>query len=40
MDVKCFFGTIRSVLSHKGVVEDGTGELHRKETEESKSGVR
>lgn len=27
MDVKCFFGTIFSVLKHDGVVEGGTGEL-------------
>lgn len=27
MDVKCFFGTITSVLSHDGVVEGGTGTL-------------
>lgn len=26
-DVKCFFGTITSVLKHEGVVEGGTGEL-------------
>ena len=31
-DCKCFFGTITSVLHHDGVVEGGTGELHRKET--------
>jgi O-antigen biosynthesis protein WbqP len=30
MDVKCFFGTIMSVLKHDGVVEGGTGEMHRK----------
>ena len=30
-DCKCFFGTITSVLHHDGVVEDGTGEIHRKE---------
>lgn len=30
-DVKCFFGTITSVLKHDGVVEGGTGELHKKE---------
>ena len=30
-DCKCFFGTITSVLHHDGVVEGGTGELHRKE---------
>lgn len=27
MDVKCFFGTIVSVLKHDGVVEGGTGSL-------------
>lgn len=32
-DCKCFFGTIGSVLSHKGVVEGGTGEIQRKEIE-------
>jgi O-antigen biosynthesis protein WbqP len=31
MDVKCFFGTILSVLKSDGVVEGGTGELHKKE---------
>lgn len=31
MDVKCFFGTIASVLKSDGVVEGGTGELHRRE---------
>lgn len=30
-DCKCFFGTIRSVLKSDGVVEGGTGELHREE---------
>lgn len=30
-DCKCFFGTITSVLHHDGVVEGGTGEIHRKE---------
>ncbi len=29
MDIKCFFGTIGSVLSHDGVVEGGTGEMRR-----------
>ncbi|MDD3397328.1 MAG: sugar transferase [Clostridia bacterium] len=33
IDVKCFFGTIKSVFKHEGVVEGGTGEIH-KETEE------
>lgn len=31
MDVRCFFGTITSVLKHDGVVEGGTGEMHKKE---------
>lgn len=30
MDVKCFFGTIGSVLSSDGVVEGGTGEMRKK----------
>lgn len=30
-DCKCFFGTIASVLKHDGVVEGGTGEMHRQE---------
>lgn len=29
MDMRCFFGTIGSVLSHKGVVEGGTGTLKK-----------
>lgn len=29
MDVKCFFGTIRSVLRSDGVVEGGTGEMKK-----------
>lgn len=32
-DCKCFFGTIKAVLSSDGVVEGGTGELHRQETD-------
>lgn len=32
-DCKCFFGTIKSVLKHDGVVEGGTGELHKEEAE-------
>ena len=28
-DCKCFLGTIKSVLKHDGVVEGGTGELHK-----------
>ena len=31
LDVKCFFGTIRAVLDHDGVVEGGTGTLHEEE---------
>ncbi|MCD7791677.1 MAG: sugar transferase [Bacteroides thetaiotaomicron] len=30
MDVKCFVGTIVSVIHHDGVVEGGTGEIHKK----------
>jgi len=30
-DVKCFFGTIVSVLKHDGVVEGGTGTLEKEE---------
>ena len=30
-DCKCFFGTIFSVLRHDGVVEGGTGEIHKKQ---------
>lgn len=33
MDVKCFFGTIKSVLKHDGVVEGGTGEMRKEATE-------
>ena len=29
MDLKCFFGTIRAVLRHDGVVEGGTGALNK-----------
>lgn len=32
-DVKCFLGTIKSVLESDGVVEGGTGELHRNNPE-------
>lgn len=31
MDLKCFLGTIGSVLMHDGVVEGGTGEMQKKE---------
>ena len=30
-DCRCFFGTFRSVASGDGVVEGGTGELHRRQ---------
>lgn len=33
MDIKCFFGTITSVLKSDGVVEGGTGELHKQSNE-------
>lgn len=29
-DLKCFFGTIKSVVKREGVVEGGTGEIERK----------
>ena len=32
MDIRCFFGTIISVLRHDGVVEGGTGELQKHES--------
>ena len=31
-DVKCFFGTITSVLKSDGVVEGGTGEMKKKDS--------
>ena len=31
MDVKCFLGTIVSVLRSDGVVEGGTGTIHKNE---------
>ena len=33
MDCKCFLGTITSVLHHDGVVEGGTGEMHKEEND-------
>ena len=38
MDVKCFFGTIISVLKSDGVVEGGTGEM-KKEDENNKKDI-
>lgn len=32
MDLKCFFGTITSVLNHEGVVEGGTGAMQKGES--------
>ena len=34
-DLKCFFGTITSVLKSDGVVEGGTGELHKRDGDSS-----
>ena len=34
-DVKCFFGTITSVLKHDGVVEGGTGAMEKEENKEA-----
>lgn len=40
MDIKCFFGTIASVLKSDGVVEGGTGELNKEnKTDEEKQEV-
>lgn len=36
MDLKCFFGTIGSVLRREGVVEGGTGELNKEKEMASK----
>ncbi len=33
MDLKCFFGTFKSVAQSEGVVEGGTGEMERNKTE-------
>ncbi|KML33320.1 sugar transferase [Rossellomorea marisflavi] len=33
MDIKCFFGTIVSVLKSEGVIEGGTGEVRKEEKE-------
>ena len=35
-DVKCFFGTITSVLKHEGVVEGGTGAIEKEKEEAGK----
>ena len=33
-DCKCFFDTIKSVLKHDGVVEGGTGVIHKEQAEQ------
>lgn len=40
MDVKCFFGTIMSVLKHDGVVEGGTGAMEKQQEEKTKETVK
>lgn len=37
MDTRCFFGTFLSVLRSDGVVEGGTGELHKQDTEQEQT---
>ncbi len=39
MDIKCFFGTILSVLKSDGVVEGGTGELNKEHEERKEETV-
>ena len=39
MDIKCFFGTIRSVLKSDGVVEGGTGEMKKHNEKNEKEFV-
>lgn len=34
-DLKCFFGTILSIFKRDGVVEGGTGEMHRNEQDKA-----
>ena len=38
MDCRCLLGTVTSVLHHDGVVEGGTGELHREEEQQKDYG--
>lgn len=38
MDVRCFFGTIKSVLKSEGVVEGGTGEAEASDFKAGKTG--
>ena len=37
-DMKCFFGTIKSVLKRDGVVEGGTGAMKQEKSEDSADG--
>ncbi len=39
MDVKCFFGTIKSVLKSDGVVEGGTGEIKKHQQSKNETEV-
>ena len=39
MDVRCFFGTVFSVLKSDGVVEGGTGELEKQKAEEKEEAL-
>ncbi|MFU0799108.1 MAG: putative sugar transferase EpsL [Xylanivirga thermophila] len=39
MDIKCFFGTIVSVLKHDGVVEGGTGKMQKDEVASTKETI-
>jgi O-antigen biosynthesis protein WbqP len=39
MDVKCFFGTISSVIRSEGVIEGGTGELKKQEEQQKEEAV-
>ena len=39
MDIKCFFGTIVSVLKSDGVVEGGTGEMKKQEEKKEEETV-
>lgn len=39
-DCKCFFGTIKAVLKSDGVVEGGTGELHKNDADKKETTVK
>ncbi len=39
MDCRCFFGTIKKVFKHDGVVEGGTGELHKEEQNKQQENI-